>query len=225
MEPAAFWSELEAVAQRWSIARHPLVARVEAGLASREELRRFAVEHYHMTVRDAGPYIAQAYLSMASLDAEAARLLAHNFAEEALGLQTGTAGHDELLFEFWERGLGRARKELEESVPSPAARASNAYFWFLVSRRPRCIGALGVGEGGFSQACEKLLAGLRTHYALPEEALRFFAGHVEADREHAETGRSLIGRLLQTDAQRREFLDSARTMAELYWKGWDAMLA
>jgi pyrroloquinoline quinone (PQQ) biosynthesis protein C len=225
MELAAFWDEVGRVASEWSIARHPLVAAVREGRATREQLRRFAIEHWHMTVKDAGPYMAQAYISMLELDAEGAQRLAANFAEEALGLQTHTAGHDALLIEFWERGLGLARKELEASIPSPAARAANAYFWFIASRRARHVGALGIGEGGFSQACEQMLAGLREHYAMPDAALRFFAGHVEADREHAETGRALIARLLDGDAEQREFLAQARCMAELYWRGWDAMLA
>ena len=61
--------------------------------------------------------------------------------------------------------------------------------------------------------------------ARPLTALRFFSGHVEADREHAETGRALIARLLTSDAEQREFLAHARCMAELYWRGWDSMLA
>jgi pyrroloquinoline quinone (PQQ) biosynthesis protein C len=169
--------------------------------------------------------MAQAYISMLEIDPPGARRLAENFAEEALGLHTHTAGHDELLVEFWERGLGLPRKELDESVPSPASRAANAYFWFIASRRARHVGALGIGEGGFSLACEQLAAGLREHHGLPDGALRFFTGHVEADREHARTGRELIARLLRSDAEQREFLAHARTMGELYWRGWDSMLA
>jgi pyrroloquinoline quinone (PQQ) biosynthesis protein C len=225
MEMGAFWDEVARAAEERNIARHPLVTAVRDGRATREQLRRFAIEHWHMTVKDAGPYMAQAYISMLAIDPEGAERLAHNFAEEALGLETRTAGHDALLIEFWEQGLGLPRKELEASVPSPASRAANAYFWFIASRRVRHVGALGIGEGGFSQACEAMLAGLRAHHGMPDSALRFFSGHVEADREHAETGRALIARLLTGDAEQREFLAHARCMAELYWRGWDSMLA
>jgi pyrroloquinoline quinone (PQQ) biosynthesis protein C len=225
MDAKAFWEEVARTAEERNIARHPLVAAVRDGRATREQLRRFAVEHWHMTVKDAGPYMAQAYISMLDLDAEGAQRVAHNFAEEALGLHTRTAGHDALLVEFWEEGLGLPRKELEASSPSPASRAANAYFWFIASRRTRYVGALGIGEGGFSQACEQMFAGLRQHHDMPDSALRFFSGHVEADREHAETGRELIARLLSSDVEQREFLAHARCMAELYWRGWDSMLA
>ena len=123
-----------------------------------------------------------------------------------------------------EQGLGLPRQQLEQSSASPAARAMNAYFWLLVSRKAKYSGALGVLEGGFSHACEDMLDGLQTHYQMSPDALRFFSGHVEADREHAQTGRKLIDRLLATEQERAEFIKEVRCAAELYWKGWDAML-
>ncbi len=224
MESQAFWQEVERIAEEFSIARHPLVGLIHRGEARREQIRQFAVEHYEMTVRDSGPYIAQGYISMSRLDPEGARMMAENFAEEAMGLYTHTAGHAELLFEFWEKGLGLPRKELEESSASAAARTLNAYFWMLMTHKVRYSGALGVLEGGFSKACEKMLEGLQAHYHISPDALRFFSGHIEADREHAQTGRKLIERLLTTERERQEFLREARCVAELYWKGWDAML-
>ncbi len=93
-----------------------------------------------------------------------------------------------------------------------------------MTHKVRYSGALGILEGGFSHACEKMLAGLQTHYCITAAALRFFSGHVEADREHSKTGRKLIDRMLTTAREREEFLKEARCMAELYWKGWDAMM-
>ena len=116
------------------------------------------------------------------------------------------------------------RKELEESSASLAARTLNAYFWLMVTQKVKYSGALGVLEGGFSQAWEKMVAGLQKHYGLPPEAVRFFSGHSEADREHAQTGRKLVELLLTTERDRQEFLKEARCAAELYWQGWDAML-
>jgi pyrroloquinoline quinone (PQQ) biosynthesis protein C len=224
MSTQTFWQGVEQVAQEFNISRHPLVGLIHEGKASKDQIKQFAVEHYEMTVRDSGPYIAQGYISMLKVDREGAELMAENFAEEAMGLYTRTAGHTELLFEFWERGLGLPRKELEGSSASPAARAMNAYFWLLMTQKARYSGALGILEGAFSQACEKMLAGLQTHYQMSLDALRFFSGHIEADREHAETGRKLIDRLLRTERDQQEFLKEAHCIAELYWKGWDAML-
>jgi pyrroloquinoline quinone (PQQ) biosynthesis protein C len=224
MDSQTFWREVEKIADEYNIARHPLVQKVSEGKATREQLKQFAIEHYEMTVRDSGPYIAQGYINMAKVDALGAELMAENFVEEAMGGHTHTRGHCELLYEFWERGLGLPRKELEESSASAAARAMNAYFWHMMTNKIRYSGALGILEGGFSQACEKMLAGLQTHYGMKAEALRFFSGHIEADREHAQTGRKLIERLLTTERDRQEFLKEARCIGQLYWKGWDAML-
>lgn len=224
METQAFWTAVEKIADVFNIGQHPLVRLISEGKATRDQIKHFAIEHYEMTVRDSGPYIAQGYINMAKLDAEGAALMADNFVEEAMGGYTHTAGHAALLHEFWEMGLGLPRMELVESSASAAARATNAYFWLLMTHKVRYSGALGILEGGFSHACEKMLAGLQTHYGVTPEALRFFSGHVEADREHSKTGRKLIDRMLTTDREREEFLKEARCMAELYWKGWDAMM-
>lgn len=224
MDTQTFWKRVEQIADEFNIGRHPLVRLVSEGKATTEQIRQFAVEHYEMTVRDSGPYIAQGYISMTKVDEQGAEMMAENFVEEAMGLHTNTAGHAGLLFEFWEQGLGLSRQELEESSASPAARAMNAYFWLMMCHKAKYSGALGILEGGFSHACEKMLEGFQTHYGMRPEALRFFSGHVEADREHAATGRKMIERLLTTERDQQEFLTEARCIAELYWKGWDAML-
>lgn len=224
MDMQTFWRGVEGLANEFDIGNHPFVHAVHEGKASRQQLRQFAIEHYEMTVRDSGPFIAQGYCSMAKLDPDGAELMAENFAEEAMGLHTRTAGHAALLFEFWEQGLNLPREALEQSSGSTAARAVNAYFWALMTQKIRYSGAGGILEGGFSHACEAMLSGLRAHYAIRPEALRFFSGHVEADREHASTGRKLVERLLTTDRERDEFLTEVRCFGELYWRGWDAML-
>ena len=224
MEIQTFWQEVERIADEFNISRHPFVQLVYEGKATKQQLRQFATEHYEMTVRDSGPYIAQGYISMCKLDAEGAALMADNFAEEAMGHFTHTTGHAGLLYEFWEQGLGLPLQELEQSSASLAARSMNAYFWLLVTHKIKYSGALGVLEGNFSQACEKIEAGLRKHYGMKPEAIRFFSGHIEADREHAQTGRKLVERLLTMERDRQEFIKEERCTAELYWKGWDAMM-
>ena len=224
MDMQGFWQAVEQIASEYNIGKHRLVQLVNEGKASKQQIKQFAIEHYEMTVRDSGPYIANGYINMSKLSAEGAELMADNFVEEAMGLHTHTGGHSSLLFEFWEQGLGLLRKELEQSSASAAARAMNAYFWLLVTHKVKYSGALGVLEGGFSVACEKMFDGLQKHYVMKPEALRFFSGHIEADREHAQTGRKLVEQLLTTEREGSEFLKEARCAGELYWRGWDAML-
>ncbi len=225
MEREAFWAAVEAIATRYDISTHPYVDRVCDAKASDAELAAFAVEHFEMTVRDSGPYMARGYISMLDLVDEGAALMVENFAEEAAGLFSHTAGHAALLYEFWERGLGRPREALDASSASGAARAMNAYFWILMNHKARYAGCLGLLEGGFSKACERLLAAYQTHYGMTPEQLRFFSTHIEADKEHAAAGRKIADRLLTTERDRSEFLREAECVGGLYWRGWDAMLA
>lgn len=224
MEMQAFWQGVEQIASEYNIGKHPLAQLIQEGKATRQQIKQFAIEHYEMTVRDSGPYIATGYINMSKLNADGAELMADNFVEEAMGAHTHTGGHCALLLEFWEKGLGLPRQELVESSASSAARAMNAYFWHLMTNKIKFSGALGMLEGGFSHACEKIFEGLQKHYGIKPEALRFFSGHIEADREHAQAGRKLVERLLTTERDRQEFLREARCAGDLYWKGWDAMI-
>lgn len=224
MDTQTFWQEIGKISSEFDISNHPLVNAIHAGTAPTDHIKQFAVEHYEMTVRDSGGYMAQGYISMRNIDKEGAGLMAENFAEEAMGLYTQTTSHTELLFEFWEQALGLSRAELEESSATPAARAMNAYFWIMMTHKARYAGAIGMLEGGFSQACEKMLDGFQKHYDMKPGQLRFFSGHIEADREHAAVGKTMIERLMISDRDRHEFLKEAGCVAELYWKGWDAML-
>src|SRR5262249_39909495 len=123
MERQAFWQGVEQIASEYNIGKHPLAQLVQDGKATRQQLKQFAIEHYEMTVRDSGPYIANGYVNMTKLSAEGAELMADNFAEEAMGLHTHTGGHCALLLEFWEKGLGLPKQELVQSSASSAARA------------------------------------------------------------------------------------------------------
>jgi hypothetical protein len=110
----AFGRGIERIADEFNIGKHSLAQLVNDGKATKQQIKQFAIEHYEMTVRDSGPYIANGYVNMCKLSAEGAELMADNFAEEALGLHTHTGGHCALLFEFWEM-VFKSRRGREES--------------------------------------------------------------------------------------------------------------
>jgi len=161
---------------------------------------------------------------MIDLDPQGAAMMAENFAEETLGLLSQSAGHPELMFEYWEKGLRLPRQELIESSGSPASRMFNAFAWRTMSLRPRYIGALGLVEAIELPSHLQLLAGVEKHYGFPADAVRFFSVHAEADKEHAATGRKLVERLVRTEREQREFLIEARCLVDLFKQGFDAML-
>jgi len=225
MDAQTFWDELSRIRDEIGYHRSPIVELVHQGTATRAQLERIAICNYHMTVRDADIFTACGFVNLAALNPEASMRLAHAFAEEALGLHSRTAGHAELLFEFWERGLGRQRPELQSSIAPPAVRAFNPEFWMVMTRKIRYCGIPGyLGEGIFSGVCERLHDGLTRHYHMEPEALRFFSVHVEEDREHSEEGHELLSELASTDRDREDFVLEARCWAQLQRAAWDAML-
>jgi len=224
MDNATFKRELRDLRKTFDLENHPFINLVHEGKATREHLKRYSVEHYEMTIRDAGALMAQAYLEMLPLDRDGARMVAQNFAEEALGLYTKSNGHADLMHEFWRDGLGLPLEELEHSSPSPAARAFNADIWRICRAKPRYIGTLGMAEGCERAAYRKMFEGVTTHYGMTPEAARFFSVHVEADEEHEETGHKLVDQLIRDDYERREFVAEAAVMLDLFRKGFDAMM-
>src|SRR5689334_22951513 len=135
MDMQAFWQGIEQIASEYNVGNHPLAQLLHDGKATRQQLKQFAIEHYVMTVRDSGPYIANGYVNMSKQNAEGADLMADNFAKEAMGLDTHTGGQAALLFEFWEKGLGLPKQELVEARASSAGRAMTSYFWLLVTNK------------------------------------------------------------------------------------------
>jgi pyrroloquinoline quinone (PQQ) biosynthesis protein C len=225
MDEATFKRELAALRAKYDLGDHPFIKLVHEGKATREHLRQYAIEHYEMTIRDAGALMAQAYLEMLPIDREGARMVAQNFAEEALGLYTHSDGHAELMHRFWRDGIGLPLEELERSNPSAAARAFNAEIWRIARVKPRYIGTIGMAEGCERAAYRKMLEGVTRHYGISPEAAAFFAVHVEADEEHEETGHKLVDRLIRDDFEQREFLAEAAVLLDGFRKGFDAMLA
>lgn len=225
MDKATFKRELADLRKTFDLGDHPFVKLVHEGKATREHLKQYSIEHYEMTIRDAGALMAQAYLGMLPIDRGGARMVAQNFAEEALGLYTKSNGHAELMHEFWQDGLGLSLEALEHSNPSAAARAFNADLWRLCRAKPRYIGAVGMAEGCERTAYRKMFEGVTRHYGMAPEAARFFSVHVEADEEHEETGHKLVDQLIRDDYERREFVAEAAVMLDLFRKGFDAMLA
>lgn len=224
MDVQSFWRELDRIRDEIGYHRSPIVELVHGGTATRAQLDRVAICNYHMTVRDADVFTATGFVNLAAVNLQASQHLAHAFAEEALGLHSHTAGHAELLFEFWERGLGHQRHELEDSMAPAAVRAFNAEYWMVMTRKIRYCGIPGyLGEGIFSRVCQRLCDGLTQHYGMEPDALRFFSVHIEEDREHSKEGHELLSELASTDRDRDDFVHEAQCWAQLQRGAWDAM--
>ncbi|MBF6567613.1 MAG: iron-containing redox enzyme family protein [Candidatus Binataceae bacterium] len=225
MDKKQFYAEIEKIVREYDLTKHPYVELVSRGEATREQLKRYPIEHYAMTVKDSGPLAALAYLRLRELDLDAAQHIAQNFAEEALGLLSHSAGHTELLCEMWEQALGMPRPQLLDSIGSEESLASNALFYRIAYLKPRYLGGFGLSEEMEVHAYKKLQIGLQEHYGMKPSDLRFLDVHYEADKDHSETGHWLIDRLVTGTGHEEEFLVEARTLCHGFWKGFDSMLS
>jgi pyrroloquinoline-quinone synthase len=225
MDRTTFRTEIKRIVSDNELSKHPYVELVSQGRASREQLKGYPLQHYEMTVRDSAPLAALLYLRVRELDEAAGAQIAQSFAEEALGLYSHTASHTDLLFELWEGGLGLERKQLVDSIGSEESRGFSACLYRLLCLKPHFLGAFGLMEEMEVQAYLKLMNGMRQHYGIQPEHLRFFAVHYEADKDHSEAGHELIERFVSGSGREEEFLAEARGLAHFFWKGFDSMLA
>jgi Iron-containing redox enzyme len=69
-------------------------------------------------------------------------------------------------------------------IGSEESRAFNACLYRLLCLKPHFLGAFGLMEEMEVQACLKLMDGMRLHYGIAPEHLRFFSVHYEADKDH-----------------------------------------
>ncbi len=99
--------------------KHPFLKAVCNGTATMKQVRAWAIQDYQF--RAAVPRIAMMRY-LACSDPEIARKLWGVVEEETRGMDTGTAGHNELAIRFAESiGLTRAQLENAELRPSTAA--------------------------------------------------------------------------------------------------------
>jgi pyrroloquinoline quinone (PQQ) biosynthesis protein C len=221
MNSAAFQAAIGKLADQFRLDKHPYFQLVYQGKATRDQLRHYPIQHYEMTVRDADLFGAEAFLRLRKIDPEAARSRAASFAEEALGIYSGSASHLELLFELWEGGLGFPRKELIESQPTADARLLNGLLHRLRKVKPRFVGAGGLLEEMEVEGYLMLLEGLRRHYDIDPVHLRFLSVHYEADKEHSKSGHELIDHLVLGTGQEEDFLAEAGMLMRQFWKGFE----
>lgn len=221
MDAATFRRELNKLSAEFKLDKHPYMQLVYTGKATREQLKHYPIQHYEMTVRDADLLGAESFLRMREIDPVAARDRAANFAEEALGIFSKSAGHLELLFELWEGGLGLPRQQLVEAQASDDARIMNALLHRLRKVKPRFMGAFGLLEEMEVEGYLKIYEGLQRHYHIDPKHLRFLWVHYEADKDHGESGHALIERFVVGSGHEEDFLSEARLLMSQFWKGFE----
>jgi pyrroloquinoline quinone (PQQ) biosynthesis protein C len=181
--------------------RHPFLKAVCNGTASMEQIRSWAIQDYQF--RAAVPRIAMLRY-LACSDPEIARKLWGVVEEETRGLDTGSAGHNELFIRF-ANSIGLQRQELENAELRPATAAHLYYVELIIHTLPWfVVMSIQIGaEGTFGPAAAALGHGFVKQYNMKPEDVRFFTVHSEADEEHGSLAEEIAVRYL-TSAQLQE---------------------
>jgi pyrroloquinoline quinone (PQQ) biosynthesis protein C len=175
--------------------KHPFLKAVCNGTATMDQICTWAIQDYQF--RAAVPRIA-VLRYLACSDPEIAQKLWGVVEEETRGLDTGSAGHNELAVRF-AQSVGLSRRQLENAELTPATAAHLYYAELIIHTLPWfVVMAIQIGaEGTFSPAAAALGNGFIQRYHMKPEDVRFFTVHSEADEEHGSLAEEIAVRYLQ----------------------------
>ncbi|HYY25812.1 MAG TPA: iron-containing redox enzyme family protein [Candidatus Udaeobacter sp.] len=195
--------------------KHPFLKAVCNGTATMDQIRAWAIQDYQF--RAAVPRIAMLRY-LACTDPEIAQKLWGVVEEETRGMETGTAGHNELAIRFAE-SVGVTRSQLEKAELRPSTAAHLYYVELIIHTLPWfVVMAIQIGaEGTFGPAAAALGNGFIKQYGMKPDDVRFFTVHSEADEEHGSLAEEIAVRYLHSpDLQELTRRHTFRRMELLY---------
>lgn len=189
MQRDDFFKALEAARQPRHGGKHPFSAAWAAGKLSREQLGKWAVQHFYYI----DPIPQQFAALFARLpDLEARQHLLENLLGEEMP-NTPEKRHPELLIKF-AKACGVSREEClnaeAESRILPGTMAMRSWIWELSTIRPLAEASSGIMvalEGQLPTLYPGYVAAMR-QMGFSEDDLEFFHVHIEGDEEHADVG-------------------------------------
>jgi pyrroloquinoline-quinone synthase len=176
--------------------KHPFLKAVCNGTATMDQIRAWAIQDYQF--RAAVPRIAMLRY-LACTDPEIAQKLWGVVEEETRGIETGTAGHNELAIRFAE-SIGVTRSQLENAELRPSTAAHLYYVELIIHTLPWfVVMSIQIGaEGTFGPAAAALGNGFINQYGMKPDDVRFFTVHSEADEEHGSLAEEIAVRYLHS---------------------------
>ncbi|MPZ76546.1 MAG: hypothetical protein GEU77_08470 [Deltaproteobacteria bacterium] len=195
--------------------KHPLLKAVCAGTATMDQIRAWAIQDYQF--RAAVPRIAMMRY-LACNDPEIAQKLWGVVEEETRGMDTGSAGHNELAIRFAE-AIGLTQSQLVNAELRPSTAAHLYYVELIIHTLPWfVVMAIQIGaEGTFGPAAAALGNGFIQKYNMKPEDVRFFTVHSEADEEHGSLAEEIAVRYLHSPhLQEQTYKHTFRRMELLY---------
>lgn len=187
-----FVKELEAARKPRGSSKHPFSIAWANGELSREQLGRWAVQHFYY-IDAIPPQFAALYARMPDLDGRL--LLLENLIGEDMPDQPEKA-HPQLLLKFAAAcGFDSDTVMAAETTGDilPATRGMRAWIWELSKSRPleqACAGIMVALEGQLPTLYPPYIEAMRK-MGFSDDELEFFHVHIENDVEHAEVGLKL----------------------------------
>jgi pyrroloquinoline-quinone synthase len=168
--------------------KHPFYVAWTRGALSKEALADYARQYYHHVA--AFPTYLSAVHAKCDDQATRKQLLGNLVDEEA-----GSPNHPELWLKFAE-GLGVGDVDLAKAAKQPETKNLIDTFRSVCRNGSTAEGlaALYAYESQIPPICESKIDGLKKHYGFTDpERYRYFAVHIDADREHSAAERKMLG--------------------------------
>ena len=212
---------------------HPVQSRFMSvfleGKLTPAQLRLWAKDMYHYV--QGGIPALTAWLANAptAIERDSARLVARNLVGELGYLKE--PDHRDLYLKLL-AGLGITETEAKDHLPlGPTIGATTVMGYFCRSSFEEGLGSFGLGVElqvpGRPNGAEVILRGLK-RYDIPEDALEFYAIHVEAEEEHGDNAERSLAPFARTREQqaliRRAFQWTVRALYGMS-QGFDAYLS
>jgi pyrroloquinoline quinone (PQQ) biosynthesis protein C len=216
-----FAETLHAAARPRDIATHPFIVRVREGVASRDEVRAFAL---HMaSATESFVRALHAILSVCA-DPEVRHSLISNVLEEegttgyvpGQGATFDPARHHPTMARRFARAAGATDAAIDAFAVGPPS-------WF---RRALATGNwlgpfayIAVGtEANIPPTYRLLVPAFTGHYGFTDDDLEFLYEHMTVDDRHGEEGAQLIASVATTDEARRQALEGAHRGGVGWWQ-------
>jgi len=210
-----FQKQLEVARKPTHSGMHPFTKAWVDGELSREQLGRWAIQHYYY-IEPIAQQFAVLYSRLPDLDARTHML------ENLLGEEDPNGRHPDLLLDFAEHcGVEREHAMTAEFRGEilPATRAMRSWIWELVSHRSLAEAAAGimVGLEGQLPTLYPMYVDRLHQMGFDDSQLKFFHVHIEGDVEHAHVGLEIADRYATTDKLRQRAIGAVRASGQLRW--------
>ena len=216
----SFWADLRKEIQSESVVNHPLYVDLVGGKLRRDTIAELCAQ-LKFTVTDG-------ISSLSLIIPQAPRDIKKELAENLFGELAGTPE----VPSHWELALraGAAAGYTEEEIDAKPMLPETKIYPDTVSAYAMRGGwlealsfvSLGI-EDMFTSFCDGVVKGLKAHYGYDDAGAAYFAVHVGADEEHAETGWQAAAEFATTDERKQSVRKASLEGRNMWWNMYSAI--